>query len=465
MLIPRFTARRWRANAALRWSGVARCEMTLRLAGRKPSPASARRSVRIAIAASERASGTRRRRRPDRTRETAHHPDRAEPVREPPGERARDEGAEPEEREDAARGRRRDAHVLREVEDQERQEHRPRPVHERGAASTQSARGRPARPCQGFSANLPGNCSRGRGYGGAHPTVAAPRCPPWIISRARRVVAQRRRPVLRRRPRRLAPRTAPRPRRADVAEGRLLAAGPVRRVPRPRRRPPEDRVRRARADRRREARPDARRRARDRAPPVRRGVRADGGRPVRLLHSGHRPEDEERPRREPGPDGRRDHDRSSTRTSAGAPGYVKIVDAFHAAARLRRGEALEPADESGRVGTSLDRYEAEELALGRAAVRRGPRLPGNAPRRRHALAARARPRRRDRHVPRGAPPGRDGDRDGEGRARDGASTASSSRTGPASWPRARRRTTSATSSRRWRPWTRARPAPRRRSST
>ena len=45
-------------------------------------------------------------------------------------------------------------------------------------------------------------------------------------------------------------------------------------------------------------------------------------------------------------------------------GYVKIVDAFHAAARLRRGEALEPADVSGRVGTSLDRYEAEELALG-----------------------------------------------------------------------------------------------------
>jgi xanthine dehydrogenase molybdenum-binding subunit len=45
-------------------------------------------------------------------------------------------------------------------------------------------------------------------------------------------------------------------------------------------------------------------------------------------------------------------------------GYVKIVDAFHAAARLRRGEALKPPDVSGRVGTSLDRYEAEALALG-----------------------------------------------------------------------------------------------------
>src|SRR5450759_2368918 len=45
-------------------------------------------------------------------------------------------------------------------------------------------------------------------------------------------------------------------------------------------------------------------------------------------------------------------------------GYVKIFEAFEAAARLRRGEALPPADGSGRVGTNLDRYEAEELALG-----------------------------------------------------------------------------------------------------
>jgi len=45
-------------------------------------------------------------------------------------------------------------------------------------------------------------------------------------------------------------------------------------------------------------------------------------------------------------------------------GYVKIVDAFHAAAKLRRGEKLNPSDTSGRVGTSLARYEAEKLALG-----------------------------------------------------------------------------------------------------
>jgi len=45
-------------------------------------------------------------------------------------------------------------------------------------------------------------------------------------------------------------------------------------------------------------------------------------------------------------------------------GYVKIVEAFHVAARLRRGEVFPPTDPSGRVGTSLDRYQAEELALG-----------------------------------------------------------------------------------------------------
>ena len=66
-LIPRFTASRWRAKAALRWSGAARCEMTLRLAGRNISPVSAMRSVRPAIAGSPRASGTRRRRPPDAT--------------------------------------------------------------------------------------------------------------------------------------------------------------------------------------------------------------------------------------------------------------------------------------------------------------------------------------------------------------------------------------------------------------
>ncbi len=98
-------------------------------------------------------------------------------------------------------------------------------------------------------------------------------------------------------------------------------------------------------------------------------------------------------------------------------GYVKIVDAFHAAARLRRGEPLSPPDVSGRVGTSLDRYEAEELTLGDAALRRRPRLPRHAPRRRHALAARAGPREEDRHVEGGRPSRRDGDRHGARRAR------------------------------------------------
>jgi hypothetical protein len=43
--------------------------MTLRLAGRNPSPARARRSVRTAIDASDRARGTRRRSVPDATSE------------------------------------------------------------------------------------------------------------------------------------------------------------------------------------------------------------------------------------------------------------------------------------------------------------------------------------------------------------------------------------------------------------
>jgi aldehyde oxidoreductase len=45
-------------------------------------------------------------------------------------------------------------------------------------------------------------------------------------------------------------------------------------------------------------------------------------------------------------------------------GYVKIFEAFHAAARLRRGETLPEGDRSGRVGTSLERYEARDLTLG-----------------------------------------------------------------------------------------------------
>ena len=45
-------------------------------------------------------------------------------------------------------------------------------------------------------------------------------------------------------------------------------------------------------------------------------------------------------------------------------GYVKIFEAVRLAARLRRGEPPPETDSSGRVGTSLDRYEARELALG-----------------------------------------------------------------------------------------------------
>ena len=57
-------------------------------------------------------------------------------------------------------------------------------------------------------------------------------------------------------------------------------------------------------------------------------------------------------------------------------GYTKIVDAFHLAARLRRGETLPRTDESGRIGTSLARYEAEELALGMRPYVADLSLPG-----------------------------------------------------------------------------------------
>jgi xanthine dehydrogenase molybdenum-binding subunit len=45
-------------------------------------------------------------------------------------------------------------------------------------------------------------------------------------------------------------------------------------------------------------------------------------------------------------------------------GYVKIVDSIKCAARALKGESLPEIDQSGRVGTSLPRYEARELALG-----------------------------------------------------------------------------------------------------
>src|ERR1051325_8889053 len=45
-------------------------------------------------------------------------------------------------------------------------------------------------------------------------------------------------------------------------------------------------------------------------------------------------------------------------------GYVKIVDSIKCAAGALRGEGLPELDQSGRVGSSLPRYEARELALG-----------------------------------------------------------------------------------------------------
>ncbi len=45
-------------------------------------------------------------------------------------------------------------------------------------------------------------------------------------------------------------------------------------------------------------------------------------------------------------------------------GYVKIVDAIELAARVLDGDPFPEADWSGKVGTSMPRYEAEELALG-----------------------------------------------------------------------------------------------------
>jgi selenium-dependent xanthine dehydrogenase len=45
-------------------------------------------------------------------------------------------------------------------------------------------------------------------------------------------------------------------------------------------------------------------------------------------------------------------------------GYVKIADSIRMASRALRGEAIPEFDNSGRVGTSLPRYEARDLVLG-----------------------------------------------------------------------------------------------------
>lgn len=46
-------------------------------------------------------------------------------------------------------------------------------------------------------------------------------------------------------------------------------------------------------------------------------------------------------------------------------GYQRIIEAIQLVAAVRRGEPMPPADRSGKVGTSLDRFEGVELALGR----------------------------------------------------------------------------------------------------
>src|SRR5881628_2580056 len=43
-------------------------------------------------------------------------------------------------------------------------------------------------------------------------------------------------------------------------------------------------------------------------------------------------------------------------------GYVKIIDAVRLAAAAARGEAIPPAESSGRVGTRTARYQGRELA-------------------------------------------------------------------------------------------------------
>lgn len=46
-------------------------------------------------------------------------------------------------------------------------------------------------------------------------------------------------------------------------------------------------------------------------------------------------------------------------------GYQRIIEAIQLVAQVKRGETIPERDESGRVGTNLDRYEGVELALGR----------------------------------------------------------------------------------------------------
>lgn len=57
-------------------------------------------------------------------------------------------------------------------------------------------------------------------------------------------------------------------------------------------------------------------------------------------------------------------------------GYVKIVDAIETYARMRRGEAASPADDSGHVGTNLPRHRGHEAVLGDKPFIDDMKLPG-----------------------------------------------------------------------------------------
>ncbi len=57
-------------------------------------------------------------------------------------------------------------------------------------------------------------------------------------------------------------------------------------------------------------------------------------------------------------------------------GYQRIVDAIQMVAKVKRGEPIPPPDLSGRVGTSLDRFQAEALALGERPYVDDMALPG-----------------------------------------------------------------------------------------
>lgn len=57
-------------------------------------------------------------------------------------------------------------------------------------------------------------------------------------------------------------------------------------------------------------------------------------------------------------------------------GYVKIIDAIEMMARVKRGEPMPEPEQSGRVGTRLDRYRARDFVLGQWAYVDDMTVPG-----------------------------------------------------------------------------------------